>query len=239
LLAFFNQLGRSLRDGEVVIFANDARLTPARRKDLVLSASRVYEKEIELMGVIGELDWERSTFRLRMDNNQQATVPLSESNKPIAREYGGRNRFKVLVKGIGSFDASDRLDQVISVSSLEVQSDLFKLFEPLLRLHDGWLENQGIAPNLTALNHFTEHFLEFYPDSLVVPIVVPTPEGNILLEWHTEGSPSLDVNLIDFSAQFHAFAADGTDIETDVVLDSKQAWQDFLEFLQGLGSLNQ
>jgi hypothetical protein len=117
---------------------------------------------------------------------------------------------------------------------MESQSNF--LLEPLYRLQDGWLENQGIAPNPTALNRFTEHFLGVYPDSLVVPIVVPTPEGNILLEWHTEGSPSLDVNLTDFSAQFHAFAADGTDAETDIVLDSKQAWQGFLNFLHGLGT---
>ena len=102
LLVHFNQVGRSLHDGESLELAQGAVLTPQRRKQLVLAADKVYEREIELAGTIGEADWEKSTFRLRLTDGSQVIVPMPESFHAQAREYGGRNRFQVTVKGVGN-----------------------------------------------------------------------------------------------------------------------------------------
>lgn len=96
LLSHFNQFGRSLRDGESLELplatSGSAVLSPERRKKLVLAASEEYEREVELQGYIGEVDWEKSTFRLRLADNSQTIAPLLPGFWDEAREYGGRSR---------------------------------------------------------------------------------------------------------------------------------------------------
>ena len=97
---------------------------------------RVNEREIELSGTIGEADWEKSTFRLRLADESHAVVPMPESFHALARKFGGRERYQVTVKGIATYDSWDKLQKVISVDSLEIQPDyqLAARFDALLAL---------------------------------------------------------------------------------------------------------
>jgi len=108
LLVHFNQVGRSLRADErmelSVAGGATAVLSPERRKNLVLAADKVYEREIELSGTIGEADWEKSTFRLRLADASFAVIPMPESFHVQARKFGGRNRYQVTVKWICTYD---------------------------------------------------------------------------------------------------------------------------------------
>lgn len=80
LLVHFNQLGRSLREGEALELprqgTESAVLTPDKRKKLVLAADRVYEKEVDLLGSIAEVDWGKFTFRLRLADGSQFEMCL-------------------------------------------------------------------------------------------------------------------------------------------------------------------
>jgi hypothetical protein len=186
-----------------------------------------------VQGYIGEVDWEKSTFRLRLADNSQTIVPLLPAFRDDAREYGGRSRHWVIVKGVGTFDAWDRLKRILSAESSEVvrNVEIANRLDELTQLAPGWFEGAGMAPDKERLSQFAEQLTASYPDSLVLPAIFPTQCGNLLLEWNAIGDPSLDVRLADFSASYHAFDDDGADIERDFRLDGEQGWSELHAFL--------
>lgn len=230
LLIHFNQIGSSLRPDETMEFpiggGRVATLNPARRKNLVLAAATVYERPIELNGPIVEANWEKSSFQMRLADGTLVTVPMPESFHPQARSYGGRVRDHVTVKGFASYDSWDKLQKVVSVDSLEVQKDfhLAARFDELRSLESGWHDGAGIAPNKEALDQIADRLVGHFPESLPLPAIVPTPEGNLLLEWNSPGDPSLDISLADMTAEFHAFREE-TDVEESFALASPDEWK--------------
>ncbi len=238
LLHYFNHVGRSLRADEKMELPGNggvnAVLSPERRKHLVLAVEKVYEREVELQGTIGEADWEKSTFRLRLTDGAQAVIPMPESFHAQAREFGGRLRFQVTVKGVATFDSWDKLQKVVSVEYLDIQPNykLAEAFDALTELEDGWLDGAGVAPDKDKVSVIADEIVAYYPESLALPAVVPTPEGNLLLEWHMPGSPSVDVNLDSCLAEFHAFTPDGGDVEKSFELFAPAQWKSFFAFLE-------
>jgi hypothetical protein len=238
LLSHFNQLGRSLRDGEALELERGEAAAPAvlnsdKRKKLVLAASQVYEREIELTGAIMEVDWEKSSFRLRLVDGSQAIIPMPESFHEKARQSGGRGRDYVCVKGVATYDSWEHMQRVIAVESLEVIKNypLVAQFDGLAQLTEGWHDGQGKVPDRARLEVFSQNLIAFYPERLPLPSIVPTQEGNLLLEWETVGSPSVDVDLHTMLASFHAFGKGHEDVEMDFPLNHANDWPAFLAFL--------
>jgi hypothetical protein len=238
LLAHFNQIGRSLRPDERMELTGTngktACLTPDRRKHLVLAAEKVYEREIELSGTIGEADWEKSTFRLRLSDSNYAVVPMPEHFHSQARKFGGKNRDQVTITGIGTYDSYDNLQKIVSVETLAVQHNyqLSSWFDSILDLEDGWLDGKGKAPNKTILPKVAKQMVERYPEHLPLPVIAPTPEGNILLEWMAYGDLSIDISLDSLKAFLHAFQKDGKEIESEIALSSETDWNRLFDFLE-------
>ena len=237
LLVHFNQIGRSLRSDESLELpragAAPAVLTPERRKRLVLAADKVYEREIELLGSIGEADWEKSSVRLRLANGSQTVVAMPESFHAKAREFGGRPRHQVTLKGVATFDSWDVLQKVVAVESLEIQRnyELVKRLDELAEFKHGWLDGDGVALDSDRLALVSEKFEAHFPESVSLPAIVPTPAGNILLEWTAPGHPSVDLLLAQLGAEFHSFGADGIEIEKEFRLADDIAWEQFFAFL--------
>lgn len=237
LLVHFNQIGRSLRSDEALELPRQgigpAVLTPERRKRLVLAADKVYQREVELTGSIGEADWEKSTFRLRLLNGNQTVVSMPESFHAKAREFGGRPRHLVSLKGIATFDSWDALQKVIDIESLEIQRnyELAKRFDEISELADGWLDGGGLAPDRDRLAVVAEKLAAHFPEDVPLPAVVATPDGNVLLEWRMSGHPSVDILMPGLVAEFHAFAPEGGDIDRDFVLANDEVWEQFFTFL--------
>ncbi len=203
-----------------------ATLNPARRKNLVLAAATVYERQIELNGPIVEANWEESSFQMRLADGALVTLPMPESFHPQVCSYGGRIRHHVTVKGFASYDSWDKLQKVVSVDSLEVQKDfhLAARFDELRSLESGWHDGAGMAPDKEALDQVADRLVGHFPESLPLPASVPTPEGNLLLEWNSAGDPSLDISLSDMTAEVHAFR-DETDVEESFVLAAPDEWK--------------
>ncbi len=237
LLSHFNEFGRSLRDGETLELPRTgnvaAVLSPDKRKDLVLAADLYYERDVELVGSIGEADWERSTFRLRLEDGSRTVVPMPESFHNRAREFGGRNRHQVQVTGVATYDSWDRLQRVVSVDSLEVTKNylLAVRFDDLTQLKDGWYEGRGRAPSKDKLALVAQRLINSYPERVQLPIVAPTQDGNLLLEWDTVGDPSADIDLGAELASFHSFGDRGDEVEMDFSLKSESDWKSFFAFL--------
>ena len=237
LLGYFNQLGRSLRVDETLELplatSGNAVLTPDRRKQLVLAANAEYQREVELKGFIGEVDWENNRFRLRLSDGSQTNVPLLPSFHGDAREYGGRSRHLVIVSGVGTFDAWEHLKQVLSTDSSEVVKnfEIATRLDELFQIQRGWFEGKGAALDKDRLSLFAEQIVTSFPDDLALPVFIPTQHGNLLLEWDAAGDPSLDVRLSDLQASFHAFDTDGGDVERDFGLNSESDWKTLFDFL--------
>ena len=199
----------------------------------MLAAEGVYEREIDLVGSIGEADWEKSTFRLRLPDGNQSTIPMPRSFHDSAREFGGRSRHQVTVTGIATFDSWDRLQKIVSVASLEIQRnhELVRRLEELMSLQDGWLDGSGIAPDKDRLLLISENFEAAYPERLPLPSIVPTPEGGLLFEWSVAGDPSVDLSLQSQVAEFHSFGVNGTELEREFSVEGSDAWDKFFAFL--------
>ena len=230
LLVHFNQIGRSLcPDERMEIAASEgqtAALTPERRKQLVLAANSVYQRPIELAGSIIEAHWEKSSLQLRPRYGQPIAVPMLESFHAQARAYGGRPRHQVLIKGIGAYDSWENLVNVVSVETMEVQLDyqLANHFDELRGLVDGWYDGLGRAPDRERLDFIASKMIGFYPEKAPLPIIVPTPEGNLLFEWNVAGEPSVDLDLSSLQAEAHAFKADQSDMFTAFDLSQADGW---------------
>lgn len=158
-------------------------------------------------------------------------MPDSFHNK--AREYGGKPRHQVALKGVGTYDSWDRLQKLVTVESLEVVKNyaIATRMDELAQMQAGWFEGQGVALNADKLAIVADKLVADFPERLMLPSIVPTQDGNLLLEWAADGSPSLDVFLGSLQASFHAFGPNGDDIERDFNLETNAEWQSLYGFL--------
>lgn len=236
LLGHFNRFGRSLKDGESVDMGAGgipAVLTPAKRKALVLAADQVYERDIELSGTIEEADFKAMTFRMRLLDGSKATVPIPEHFAEKARALNGRPRHLVTMAGVGNYDSWDKIQKVVSVESLSTQMnyEIANRLEEISLLEDGWFDSSGKAPAPSALERSAANLIAHFPERLALPAIVPTPQGDLLLEWQSAGNPSVDLLLEDLTAEYHAFDQEGGDVEKEFPLGSEVEWKAFFEFL--------
>lgn len=236
LLSIFNRFGRSLREGESVDLGTGgaaAILTPVKRKSLVLAADQVYERDIELNGLIEEADFKAMTFRMRLLDGTKATVPIPENFAEKARTLNGRPRHLVTMIGVGSYDSWDKIQKVVAVESLSIQMnyEIANRLEEISALQDGWFDRAGRAPEAAALQRIAANLIAHYPEKLALPAIVPTPEGSLLLEWQSPGDPSVDLRLERSLAEYHAFDPEGHDVERDFPLGNEAEWKAFFDFL--------
>jgi len=241
LLDYFNVFGRSLIEGESLELPGAAAtapavLTPERRKQLVLAARKVYTKAVELVGTIGETDWEKQTFRLRLKDGPAVIVPLPEAFNELARTAGGRERTSATVKGVGVFDAWDRLQKVQETHHLELQPNaiLAEALSELAILEDGWYEGKGKAPDKDKLAWLSDQLVETFPPDLPFPHVGPTPDGGLFLEWiQKPWRISAEIMLSNYQCELQMTNTDtGDSIDKDCDLAQATEWPGFYEFVR-------
>jgi hypothetical protein len=241
LLDYFNVFGRSLLEGEALELpgaaaTDPAVLTPERRKQLVLAARKVYTKAVELVGTIGETDWEKQTFRLRLRDGPAVTVPLPEAFNELARRAGGKERTSALVKGVGVFDAWERLQKVQETHHMELQFNavLAEALGELAKLEDGWYEGKGKAPDKETLAWVTDQLVEKFPDDLPYPHVGPIPDGGLFLEWiQKPWRISAEIMLPGYQCELQATNTEtGASMDKDCDLAQPAEWAGFYDFVR-------
>ena len=208
-LAYFNSIGRSLRDGESIEFPMrngdpPARLTRGTRQSLLQrSAMMELTDEVNLRGTVPEADQDRMTFELQQVYGTKIAGPMPEQHREtiIAAFNGYKDNAKILVQGIGRFDRQNRLsglesvEQVSPLDPLDVPARL----DQFRAMQSGWLDGGGQAPSLDGLDWLSASFERHFPDDLPLPNIYPTPEGTLEAEW------SLGTNSIIFeiNLNFH------------------------------------
>ena len=99
-------------------------------------------------------------------------------------------------------------------------------------LVDGWYEGRGVAPAPVKLALISECLGSYYPENVPLPVIVPTPEGDLLFEWKAAGDPSLDVHLESLTGEFHVFNDKGDDVEASFALQTEGGWRKFFAYLE-------
>ncbi|MGV3531778.1 MAG: hypothetical protein ACO1QR_05360 [Chthoniobacteraceae bacterium] len=190
LLEYFNVVGRSLRDGESLDLAPEqasrrAVLNPERRKKLVLAVQKTYLREVEIAGQIDEVDWSKQTFRIRLEDGAVATAPFHSTIEALVREAAGIVRTRVNLRGVGVFDAYDKLQRVSTTDHLEISPNhaLGGQLEALGNLSDGWIEGSGKSIEPAELEWIADQITGSFPADLPFPFVCATPTGGVFLEW--------------------------------------------------------
>jgi hypothetical protein len=228
-LAYFDRIGRSLRDSESLELNypntnQPARLNKATRRYLTLAASSTqgYTEEVRIRGRVVEADQEKEQFQLRLTDGARIPAPIQPEHLDTILD--AFNAFKkgsrVVIEGVGRYDRrSGRLIKLESVEQISVldDMDIGSRLEEFKLLKAGWLEGKGRAPKSEHLDWLTETFESSYPDDLPSPYLYPTLEGGVQAEW-TSGDleASLEIDLGRRCAVWHLL-----DMETDAESEAK------------------
>jgi hypothetical protein len=241
LLAHFNRFGRSLKDNESIQLVRSdngktAVLSQMQRKNLVLTAGENYEREVEIFGSVIRAYGDKGILVLKQDNDSKVEIPFPPDFKNYLNDFFDSPRNLVALTGIGTFDAKDTLLKIISINSFELikNAALAVKFDHLAQIEDGWYDGDGVALDADDLQAIATIFIENFPDSLPIPQIVPTFDGNILVEWNVEGYPSIEINIAKKSANFQIFGIRDNDdlIEKEFDLANKGNIEHFFSYLQ-------
>ena len=238
LLGYFDRIGRSLRDGEAIEFAptntaRPARLNKATRRKLLLASPKVQEltDDVILRGSIPGIQLERKTFDMHVLNGSTVSGNIPDLHSKIVLEAvnGFDDGVRVLLKGVGRFNRSDRLQAIDSVEHISIldPNDVPARLDDLRGLKDGWLDGKGLAPSAVGLDWFTKSFEANYPEELPLPYVYPTAEGGIQAEWTLgEHDLSLEVDFSNHHGEWHILnLKTGEDSIRDLNLDHADDWK--------------
>lgn len=248
ILKYFNQLGSNLKEDERIIFGeknnSKAILDKESRKRLVLAASETkeYNGPYELRGIVTALDKERKLFevqtitgfKLKGEYTPQYLEVLQAAF--VEMELGR----KVLIKGIGAFNASDKLLKIESMNDATCLDilDVPARLEELAQLKQGWYDGfYGEPFDEAALNELGNDFDQFYDsENLPLPATFPTTDGNIQFEWSSKGCEiSLSVEPESKKGEFFSLnTIDKTETSEELDLNTDQSWIKLNQLIQAL-----
>ena len=191
-LAYFNRIGRSLRDDECIELLTPARSEPVRltkesRLRLIEWSSMADVSNVTLRGVICEADQARKTFELQPARGPRVSGPIPDEflDTVIAAFNRYRSGEKVVVKGKRHGAGSSRaysLESVDRISRLD-PLDVPARLDEFRNMRNGWLEGTGKAPDHAGLDWLSATFERHYPKGVPLPHTYPTPEGGVEMEW--------------------------------------------------------
>jgi len=237
-LAYFDRIGRSLREGESLELnypdqSRPARLNKTTRRYLTLAATSVagYTEEVSLRGSICEADQRKDRFQFQLIDQSVINAPIhSEHRDKILEAFQGfKVGVRVIIEGVGRYDRRGRLEELESIEHISVLDamDLGARMDEFRLLADGWLGGKGIAPKSQNLDWLVDQFDSNYSDDLPVPFIYPTGEGGVQAEWSFgDWEATLDIDLDTKSAYWHALNhARDDDDEQQLDLASLDGWK--------------
>lgn len=251
-LAYFDRIGRSLRDGEAIEFDYKnpkcpARLTKATRRKLILASSGVREitEEVVLRGAIPEADQRKDSFELLLVGGHRIKAPLESQHYDVVLDAfnGYRKGVRVSLQGIAKYSRNERLQSIETVEHITIldSTDVSARLDEFRLLENGWLDGKGSAPSISGLNWLTDRFETLYPDSLPPPYLYPTAEGGIQAEWSVGGHDvSLEISLESHQGEWHDLELSTKDEnQRELDLDAPGEWQWMTEQIHNIEGASQ
>lgn len=246
-LGYFDRMGRSLREDEVIEFSpqspqHPARLNRTNRRRLLLASSQVQEvtEEVTLRGLVPEADQDKNTFTLQLFDGLRISAPITPQHRREVLDafngYPQHNRIRV--RGVGRYNRQGRLQSIESVEHISPldANDVAVRLDEFRTLKHGWLDGKGFAPSPDGLNWLTSRFERHFPDDLPNPYLYPTPAGGVQAEWSLSGHEiSLEIDLITRAGLWHDLDMQTEDdTARSLSLDSQADWTWLVEQLRPL-----
>lgn len=249
-MTYFNRIGRSLQDNEVVEVATGqrmARLTLQSREVLARHSGGKIIRDKTFRGVIPAVSIDKMKFRLKPIHGRAIDCPFLDRHSDTILEAltsyknakNGDTAIRVRVQATGTYDKQDHLQIVDPVRSVELldQFDVGARLDEFRSLRDGWLEDGADAPDHAGLDWLSAIFERYYPDDLKLPRTYPTADGGISLEW-SFGIREIDieVNLKTHVGEWYVFNknTEQGEEEKTLELDKPADWEWVSEQLQSL-----
>lgn len=248
LLAYFDRLGRSLREDEAIEFnsaksGKSVRFDKATRRTLLLASSSVEEltDATTIRGFIPEADQARKSFEIATVDGRKIAGPLTaEHRETILEAFNGyRNRQRVAIDCIGRFNRASKLVGIEAIEQITLLDplDIAARLDELGTLRPGWLDGEGKAPDPAGLAWLDAAFEQHYPDDVPAPHLYPTPDGNVQAEWSIANHElSLDIDPHARSARLHALnLTDDSELESQLNLVQADDWKLLVKTIRQLG----
>ena len=244
-LAYFDRFGRSLQEDEYIEFEEESsnevvRYSKEVRKRLVLSSQiQQITEEVTLYGYIPEADQDRMTFELQLLGGKKIPGQMLDQHvDTIIQAFSDyRNNCAVSINGIGKYDRRDRFIGLDSVEHIGVVDsvDAGMQLESIRNLEDGWYGTDSVAPSKDGIDWFTRQFMQHYPADAPQPLICPTFEGDISLEWsHENNAIIFDVNLVSEMGEWFWFdKVSAEEEERDLDLNSAESWDWIIAQIRG------
>lgn len=246
LLSYFNRMGRSLREEEIMELGTpsnpaSAKLTRETRRRLVYASTLAQEitEETTIRGLIPEADQDDMRFELQLPDGKKVSAPIALQHRDTILEVfnGYQSKQKVLVQGVGVMNRGGRLIRFDSIEHINILDplDVGARLDELRLLKDGWLEGESKAPSAEGIDWLEKAFDFHYPDETELPHLYPSPEGGISAEWSNERwDLSLDINLTDKCGTWHGLDLETDDDETHSLnLERNEDWTWLVEKING------
>ncbi len=233
--SYFNRIGRSLADSEFIEWqpesvSNKAVLDQGKRIQLVRTHRSTYEANIEEIGRVVTLDTIRPTGSLKRESGDIVPFTYSDPFLDDLRSALGVEHIHVRLRGIGSFDASNSLSSISEIEEIDLLPhwNLVSSVERLSSLQAGWLDGHGALFAIEDVSQIAQDLAQAFPVKLEYPVVVPTGEGNVSLEWiRLESRIELEANIIGQQLELYATNVGGKDFLDEVF--KIDAWDKALE----------
>lgn len=244
-LAYFDRIGRSLREDESIELnyldpSRPARLNQATRRTLTMSAVTLkqFTEEVVLRGSVSEADQGRARFELELFDGQKVRAPMqSQHLETILEAFNGyQTGLRVSIRGVGRFNRTKCLEEFESVEHITIldSMDLAARIDEFRSLKNGWLDGKGVSPKSQHLDWLTDQFEMYFPDDLPIPYLYPTAEGGVQAEWRIEPHElTLEIVFPEKRGYWHGLnTITDDDFEREIDLADIEGWRWIAEQLR-------
>ena len=247
LADYLDRIGRGLKDGEAVEFANpDGKVTATLTRDFqrLLAYKRSGPRELtgklSVRGVVPEADQHEMTFDIQLFDGRRVKAPIEPQHLDTVRQVfsGYKDGLRATFQGIGRLSHNNQLLGFLSIQDVTVLDtlDVGAQLDDLRTMQDGWLEGGGRAPSGPGLAWLSDAFDQHFSEAAPLPYLYPTESGGVQAEWSLgPNEVTLEIDLTTHEAEWHVLNT-STDDVSERILDCDDAndWKWLVDQLDGM-----
>ncbi|MBP5982283.1 MAG: hypothetical protein KA734_01065 [Fluviicola sp.] len=217
-ISYFNRIGKNLLEDESIEFQPNstdfkAELNKQTRRRILLSNDQntEFSENTILIVQITELDKVKQTFSIQNGSIKISGITIQPEHKDTI--FKAFDEFElgsfVKMKSVAQFNRTNHITMINNIDHIDLldADDIEVRFEHIVSLRNGWYYGDGKSFNKNQLSRLVELFNSFYPNELPNPMVYPTVDGKVQLEWVNDlHDLSLTVDLENMMSDFHAFS---------------------------------
>ena len=187
----------------------------------------------KLTGIIHAVDMEKSVFQIRLsitEINVTGVIPAEQQDYIIDKLKAYQRTNRVTLSGDVTYESTGKPKSISNIWNIEASAlpQIAEQIEEIRNLSEGWLtggEELASPEGLDWAVQILERELETRGEE--TPMIFPTADGNIRLEWEIgESDISLDVDLKTREGYYHWYKTNTKmDFEKEYELEATESWE--------------